>query len=123
MEKSGDLCGDLSGPASICGDLQGSVWLHTLRHSAIWLWGPASSPALQPFSVPKRPGRTAGPCGTAVKSVPGRVSKDARAKRPNLSKTAVLGVGGRALQSLVKWVLPVVICRARPSSAGPGRHL
>ena len=71
---------------------------------------------------PKRPGRTAGPCGTAVKSVPSRVSKDARAKRPNLSKTAVLGVDGRALQSLVKWVLPVVICRARPSSAGPGRH-
>ena len=74
-------------------------------------------------SVPKRPGRTEGPCGTAVKSVPGRVSKDARAKRPNLGKTAVLGVDGRALQSLVKWVLPVVICRARPSSAGPGRHL
>ena len=74
-------------------------------------------------SVPKRPGRTAGPCGTAVKSVPGRVSKDTRAKRPNLSKTAVLGVDGRALQSLVKWVLPVVICGARPSSAGPGRHL
>ena len=73
-------------------------------------------------SVPKCPGRMGGPCGTAVKSVPGRVSKDARAKRLNLSKTAVLGVDGRALQSLVKWVLPVVICRARQSSTGPGRH-
>ena len=77
---------------------------------------------LNVFSVPKRPGRTVGPCGTVFKSVPGRVSKDARAKRPNLSKTAVQGVDSRALQSLVKWVLPVFICRARPSSSGPGRH-
>ena len=69
MEKSGDLsgpagiCGDLSGPAGICGDLwgsvgicrdlQGSVWLHTLRHSAIWLWGPVSSPVLQPLAPGK----------------------------------------------------------------------
>ena len=46
---------------------------------------------------------------------------DARAKRPNLSKTAVLVVDGRALQSLVRRVLPVVLCRARPSSMGPCR--
>ena len=68
MEKSGDLsgpagiCGDLSGPAGICGDLWGSLWPHTLRHSAIWLWGPASSPVLQPLAPGKilsRTGRTA----------------------------------------------------------------
>ena len=68
MEKSGDLsgpagiCGDLWGSVGICRDLQGSVWLHTLRHSAIWLWGPASSPVLQPLAPGKflsRTGRTA----------------------------------------------------------------
>jgi len=75
------------------------------------------------LSVPKRPGRPIGPATTVVQGAPGRVSKDGRAKRPNLSKTAVLGVDGQALQSLVRWVLPVVICRARPSSVGPGRHL
>ena len=46
---------------------------------------------------------------------------DARAKRPNLRKTAVLVVDGRALQSLVRRVLPVVLCRARPSPIGPCR--
>ena len=42
----------------ICRDLQGSVWLHTLRHSAIWLWGPASSPVLQPLAPGKIISRT-----------------------------------------------------------------
>ena len=79
-------------------------------------------------SVPKRPGRTVGPCRTVVHSVPGRVSKDARAKRPNFTKLAVLGVDGRALASSAKWDLPAVIYRAlqgpavmnkaRPLSAG-----
>jgi len=43
------------------GDLQGSVWPYTLRHSAIWLWCPASSPVLQPLAPGKilsRTGRT-----------------------------------------------------------------
>jgi len=56
-------------------------------------------------------------------TVPGRVSKDGRAKRPNFIKTAVLGVDGRALPSLVRWLLPVVICRARLSTVGPCRQL
>jgi len=62
-------------------------------------------------SVPKRPGGPIGPATTVVPGVLDRVSKDGRAKRPNLDKTAILGVDGRALQSLVR-VLPVVICRA-----------
>ena len=80
-------------------------------------------PALAQTSVPNRPGRPIGPARTVVPGVPGRVSQDGRAKRLNLSKTAVLGVDGRALQSLVRWVLPVVICRARSSTVGPGSQL
>jgi len=56
-------------------------------------------------------------------TVPGRVSKDGRANRPNLRKMAVLGVDGRGLQSLVRWVLRVVICRARPLAVGHSRYL
>jgi len=82
-----------------------------------------SSGLLDNHSVPNRPGRPIGPAGTLVPGVPGRVSQDGRAKRPNLNKTAVLGVDGRALQSLVRWALPVVICKARPSTVGPGRQL
>ena len=66
----------------------------------------------RPSSVPNRPVRTPGPGRPIVPSVPGRVGKDARAKRPSLRKTAVLVVDCRALQSLVRRVLPVVLCRA-----------
>ena len=55
------ICRDLPVFVGICGDLQGSVWPHTLRHSAIWLWGLASSPVLQPLAPGKilsRTGRT-----------------------------------------------------------------
>ena len=52
------VCRHLWGSVGICGDLQRSVWLHTLRHSAIWLWGPASSPVLQPLALGKIPSRT-----------------------------------------------------------------
>ena len=63
------------------------------------------------------------PVFPTVPGVPGRVSKDGRAKRPNFFKTAVLGVDGRALPSLVRWLLPVVICRAWLSTVGPCRQL
>jgi len=54
-------CRHLWASVGIFGGLWGSVWLHTLRHSAIWLWGPASSPVLQPLAPGKiisRTGRT-----------------------------------------------------------------
>jgi len=75
-------------------------------------------------SVPNRLGHPIGPARAIAPSVPGRVSKDAWEKRPILSKSAVLGVDRRGLQSLVlkslvKRVLPTVI----RSPAGPGRHL
>ena len=63
-------------------------------------------------SVPNHPVRTPRPWRPIVQSVLGRVGKDARVKRPNLSKTAVLVVDGRALQSFIRGVLPVVLCRA-----------
>ena len=71
------------------------------------------------ISVPNHPVRTPEPGRPIVPSIPGRVGKDARAKRPSLRKTAVLVVDCRALQSLVRRVLPVVLCRARPSPLGP----
>ena len=61
LQASVGICRDLPVFVGICRDLQGSVWLHTLRHSAIWLWGPASSPVLQPLAQGKilsRTGRT-----------------------------------------------------------------
>ena len=61
LQASVGICGDLPVFVGTCGDLQGSVWPHTLRHSAIWLWGPASSPVLQPLAPGKilsRTGRT-----------------------------------------------------------------
>lgn len=68
-------------------------------------------------SVPNSPKHPLGP-----PSVPGRVSKDAWEKRPILSRTAVLGLDRRGLQSLVlqpfvKRVLPAVIRRAPPGPA------
>jgi len=61
LQASVGICWDLPIFVGICRDLQGSVWLHTLRHSAIWLWGPVSSPVLQPLTPGKilsRTGRT-----------------------------------------------------------------
>ena len=67
-----------------------------------------------PGSIPNGPIRTPGLGHPIGPSVPGRVGKDARAKRQSIRKTAVLVVDGRALQSLVRRVLPVVLCRAWP---------
>lgn len=73
-------------------------------------------------SAPNHPGHPIGPARAIAPSVLGRVSKDAWAKRPILSKTAVSGADRRglhylALQSLVKRVLPAVIRRAPPAPA------
>ena len=51
-------------------------------------------------SVPNRPGRPTGPWRLIVAGIPGRVDKDGRAWRPSSINMAVLGVDGRALQSL-----------------------
>ncbi|RPA91088.1 hypothetical protein L873DRAFT_1820033 [Choiromyces venosus 120613-1] len=68
-----------------------------------------------------------------VPSVPGRVDKDGRARRPSFIKTAVLGVDARALQSsdMIEQMAysgrqlqsPAFNCRARPSTVGPRSHL
>ena len=42
------------------------------------------------FSVPNRPVRTPGPWRLIVPSVPGRVGKDGRARRPSFVNTAGL---------------------------------
>ena len=58
LQASVGICRDLLVFVGVCGGLWGSVWLHTLRHSAIWLWGLASSPGLQPLAPGKILSRT-----------------------------------------------------------------
>jgi len=111
VEKSGELSGPASihrvllGPAGICGylwgsvgiwwDLQGSVWLDTLRHPAIWLWGPVSSPVLQPLALGKLLSRTV---RTTIHSPSWSYPQDGRT--PPLRTLGVTPLGGRIMPSV-----------------------